>query len=57
MPTTGARQIEVGEGVVDVLDDGLAHLNDLDVPWGFDLEAVCKSAHSRNLPPAMLATG
>ena len=45
-----------GGGVVDELDDGLAHLNDLDVPWGFDLKAVCKSAHNRHLPPATLAT-
>ena len=26
-------------GLVGVLDVGLAHLNDLDVMWGFDLEA------------------
>ena len=26
-------------GVVDELDDGLAHLDDLDVTWGFDLGA------------------
>ena len=29
-----------GVGVVDELDDGLAHLNDLDVTWEFDLDAV-----------------
>ena len=28
-----------GGGVVDELDDGLAHLNDLDVAWGFDVDA------------------
>ena len=37
--TTKARQIEVVGGVVDEPDDGLAHLNDLDVTWGFDLAA------------------
>ena len=26
-------------GVVDELDDGLAHLHDLNVTWGFDLDA------------------
>ena len=28
-----------GGGVVDELEDGLTHLNDLDVTWGFDLDA------------------
>ena len=27
-------------GIVYELDDGLAHLNDLDVTWGFYLDAV-----------------
>ena len=28
-----------GGGVVDELDDGLARLNDLDMTWGFDMDA------------------
>ena len=28
-----------GGEVLDELNDGLAHLNDLDVTWGFDLDA------------------
>ena len=46
-----------GGGGLDELDDGLARLDDLDVTWGVDLDAFCRSAHSRHLPRAMLATG
>ena len=34
-----SRSDSSGGGVVDELDNGLAHLNDLDVTWGFDLDA------------------
>ena len=46
-----------GGGVADEPDDGLAHLNNLDVTWGFDLDAFCRSAHTRHLLPAMMAKG
>ena len=38
-PTTRVRQIEVGGGVTDEQDEGLARLTDLDVAWGFELHA------------------
>ena len=38
------------EELVYELDDDLAHLNNLDVTWGFDLDVFCTSADSR--PPA-----
>ena len=35
----GSTSDQGGRGVVDELDDGLARLNDLDLTWGFDLDA------------------
>ena len=39
-----------------MLDDGLVHLNDLHVTWGFDLGVFLMIAHTRRLPPARPAT-
>ena len=39
-----------GEGVVNELDDDLADLNDLDVTWGFDLDAFVQEIAQQ--PPA-----
>ena len=38
MQTTTASRIEVVGGMVEDLDNGLVHLNDLDVTWGFGLD-------------------
>ena len=37
--------------MVDELDDGLAHLNDLDVTWGFDLDAFMQE-RTQQVPAA-----
>ena len=37
----GSTSDQGGRGVVDELDDGLVRLNDFDLTWGFDLDAVC----------------
>lgn len=43
-----------GEGVVDEMDDGLVHVNDLELTWGFDLEGVVRGVRPAD---AWTATG
>ena len=43
--------MEVGGGVMDEQDEGLARLNDLDVTWGFDLHAFLRE-RSQKAPVA-----
>ena len=49
-PTTRARQVEVGRKI-DEKDEGLDHLIDLDVTWGFGLHAFLRE-RSQETPAA-----
>ena len=47
----GSTSDQGGRGVVDELDDGLARLNDLDLTWGFDLDAFLEE-RAQQVPAA-----
>lgn len=46
-PDDGSTSDQGGGGVVDEQGDGLAHLNDLDVTWGFDVDAFRQEREQR----------